>query len=131
MRIDWAVGCRYVEVHNNLGTLIGAGADTLTVAAVPAGVGLMAAVRICFLDHELGVHTLSTQILGPDMEPVGQPMGGQLELAGEAHKQPGWEGKIVVPVGVQWRAEDAGVYTIVFSLDDKTFDLPVIVKLPD
>ena len=28
MNVDWVIPCRYVEVHDNLGSMIGAGIDT-------------------------------------------------------------------------------------------------------
>ena len=31
MNVDWVIPCRYVEVHDNLGTLVGAGIDTFWV----------------------------------------------------------------------------------------------------
>ena len=35
MNIDWVIPCRFVEVHDNLATIIGAGIDTVWVPGVP------------------------------------------------------------------------------------------------
>jgi hypothetical protein len=29
LNIDWVIPCRYVEVHDNLGTIVGASIDTI------------------------------------------------------------------------------------------------------
>ena len=36
MNVDWVIPCRYVEVHDNLGSMIGAGIDTFWVPELPA-----------------------------------------------------------------------------------------------
>ena len=73
MNVDWVIPCRYVEVHDNLGTLVGAGIDTFWVPELPAPLQLVCAIRLTATADELGSdhqHHSRTVVTGPDGEVV-------------------------------------------------------------
>ncbi len=68
MGVDWAIACRFVEVHDNLVTVVGGGIDRTTVPALPAQIAFMLAVRFVAPPEELGQdnpHPLRLAITSP------------------------------------------------------------------
>lgn len=53
MNIEWVIPCRFVEVHDNLGTIVGAGIDTFWVQELPSRIQLMLAIRLLGMIEEL------------------------------------------------------------------------------
>jgi hypothetical protein len=46
MNIAWVIPCRFVEIHDNLSTIIGGGIDTVLASSLPTEVQLMLAIRL-------------------------------------------------------------------------------------
>lgn len=117
MRVEWATTCRYVEAHDNLATMVGAGFDIVSVPPdLPpdAAMAVMFAVRLAI--DAPGQHEVNTQILAPDMQPIGEPLTAILDMPGPPHERPGWEGHAIVPMSVNIPVGNGpGVYTVVFS----------------
>lgn len=128
MRVDWGIICRYAEVNNGLATIVGAGIDNYTVAAVPAQIPLQLVVRVCGLidanDHDLTVKLLDTQL-----SEVGT-LSGTFGMEQNPNHPPGWEGAAILPVGVVLPANEVGTYTLHVSVDNHSVTLPFRVSLP-
>ena len=45
MNVDWVIPCRYVEVHDNLGTIVGAGIDTYWIPELPTTMQVVLAIQ--------------------------------------------------------------------------------------
>lgn len=132
MRIAWAIPCRYVEVVNGLATIVGGGANIWTIPAgmLPQPLGVTVAVQLAGAEGELAEeHHLRGQILGPDMQPVGDALDvpGLVIPPGEM-KPPGWEGTMIVPIVMQWTVEEPGTYTLDFSIDGRSTTVAILVN---
>lgn len=131
MRIEWTIACRYVEVHDGLATMVGAGLDRMTVKQLPSPVRVLFAVRVAVAPEDAaGAHQLTASVLNDAMEPIGNPLTATIETKGQPHKQPGWEGHHTLPIGIAFQAAAEGVYTVIFAIDDKTHDYPLVIQLP-
>lgn len=119
--MDWIIPCRYVEIHENLATMIGAGIDTLTPPDLPAGVQVTTAVRLTGLPSELEAglkHTTRTVVRGPDGEIVSE-VAGEFEVEGHGPppEQQDWLQGFVVNLAVAFEAVVAGTYKIEHFVD--------------
>jgi hypothetical protein len=131
LRIEWAVACRYVEVHDGLATMVGAGVDFLAPGPLPSPVGVMFVMRLAIAPGDDGDHELEVGIRGPDMQPVGEPLKAMIHTEGQPHAQPGWEGHHFQPIAVGFEAAELGCYTVVFSVDGKSsIDCPLVLTEP-
>lgn len=129
MRVEWAVACRFVEVHDGLATMVGAGVDNIGVASVPSEVGIMFAVRIAIAPGDSGKHKLTARVLNPQMDQIGE-LAAEFEIgAGQPHTQPGWEGHITVPLAFGWPVAEPGAYLLHFECGTASVDLPMMVLL--
>src|SRR3954471_21387579 len=103
MNVDWVIPCRYVEVHDNLGSMIGAGIDTFWVPEVPAPLQVMLAVRLTATAEELspGIqHTLRTIVTDKLGEVVFE---ATVEFEADADiAQAEWLSSMVMPSVVQF-----------------------------
>lgn len=132
MNIDWLIPCRYVEIHDNLGTIIGAGIDTYFVPELPAAVQVLLAVRLLAMEEEL-----DPDVQHRSVNRVRDPAGTVLsEVAGDftvegSHGQPEWLAGLMVATVVVFEAAAAGTYTLEHGVDDSTASLPIhIVHRP-
>lgn len=134
MRIGWAIACRYVEVHDNLATIIGGGIDRVAVPTMPspAPVQILCAVRIVASHDEVTEepehepqHTLVCRVHDPSMALVSelpQPFGMSGQTA-----DPTVEPAAILPVGVVFQPEEEGQSTIEIAVDDRAVSFPLIV----
>jgi hypothetical protein len=134
MNVDWVIPCRYVEVHDNLGTLVGAGIDTFWVPEVPAPLQLVCAVRLTATADELGAdhqHHSRTVITGPDGDVVAD-IGGEFGIDTENPRED-WLNGFVLPTAIAWEATAAGSYQLEHIVDgtSKSVALHVIVGAPE
>jgi hypothetical protein len=127
LRIDWIIACRYVEVHDRLGTIIGAGIDTLWVPELPATLRVGIAIRLVAMPDEVqpGVkHVVVNRIRDPQATEIGQ---GTLELELSGEPQPDWLTGVIVPAAVTFEAAEEGTFTIEFEIDGIATALPISV----
>lgn len=99
MNVDWIIPCRFVEVHDNLGTLVGAGIDTFWLPELPAAVQVVMAVRLLGLPEELATdvqHRGRNVVRGPDGETVSD-ISGEFTIAGGEQARPDWLQGIIFP----------------------------------
>jgi hypothetical protein len=129
--VDWIIPCRYVEIHDNLATMVGAGIDTLWPPELPATVQVTAAVRITGLPDELEAglpHTARTLVRGPDGELVAES-GGEFAIQGEGMPEArDWLQGFMVNVAVGFEAAVEGTYTIEHIVDASSASVPMHVR---
>jgi hypothetical protein len=128
MNVDWVIPCRYVEVHDNLGTMVGAGIDTFWVPELPAPIQVMLAVRITATAEELspGIqHVLRTLVTDGQGEVVFE---ASLEFEADADTaQTEWLNSMVMPTVVQFEAAEGGTYQLEQSVDGNSQSIPLHV----
>ncbi len=128
MNVDWVIPCRYVEVHDNLGSMIGAGIDTFWIPDLPAPLQVMLAVRLTATAEELtpGIqHILRTLVTDPAGEVVFE---AQMEFEADADTaQSEWLNSMVMPTVVQFEAAGAGTYQLEQSVDGNSQSIPLHV----
>jgi hypothetical protein len=128
VNIDWVIPCRYAEVHDNLGTIVGAGIDTWWVAAFPAVVQVAVAVRLLATADEMGEdhqHTVRNIVSGPSGE-VLSDLESSFAAAGP-QVQTEWLNGIMVTLVIQFEAAAAGTYTFEHVVDDSSRSIPLHV----
>jgi hypothetical protein len=128
VNIDWAIPCRYVEVHDNLGTIVGAGIDTYWIPELPQPIQVVLAVRLLAMTEELDPdqeHTATNRVLDPRGAQMSE-VGGPFSVGGESAR-PDWLTGIMVSTVVQFEASEEGTYTIELVVDDALTSLPIHV----
>lgn len=128
MNIDWVIACRLVEVHDNLGTIVGAGADTFWVLELPAPIQVALAVRLLAMHEELGEdekHAMSTRVRNPSGDLISEASGEVGVVSDTAQEE--WLTGIILPALVQFQAEEEGVHMIEFTVDDASAHLAIRV----
>jgi hypothetical protein len=128
VNVDWVIPCRFIEVHDNLGTLIGAGIDTFWLPALPATIQVAMAIRLSALPDELR----------PDVEHVGRniirnPDGSTLSEVGGTFKigvsqvqaRPDWLQGVMMHTVIGFEAIDEGTYTFEHIVDESAFSVPL------
>lgn len=126
LNIDWAIPCRYVEVHDNLGTIIGAGIDTYWVPNLPTPLQLVLAVRLLAMAEELGEdqqHHAVNRVRDPHGDIVSE-IGGDFAMGGESAR-PEWLTGIIVSSLIQFEVTEEGTYTIEHEVDGSLVSLPI------
>lgn len=128
MHIDWVIPCRFSEVHDNLGTLIGAGIDTLWVPGFPANVQVVMAIRLLATADELGddhQHTISNIVRGPGDNKVNEQSA---EFAiGMENARDDWLNGLIMNSVVAFPAVSQGTYTVEHQVDGSTSSVPIHV----
>ena len=128
MNIDWVIPCRYVEVHDNLGTIIGAGIDTYWIPELPAPIQVLLAVRLLAMAEEVEQgkkHAMTNRVRDPRGEVLSE-VGGEFSVSAEA-ANPDWLSGIMAATAVQFEAAEAGTYTIDHLVDNASASLPIHV----
>lgn len=128
MNIDWVIACRYAEVHDNLGTMVGAGIDTFWLRELPGPVQVMLAVRLLAMDEELGSdqqHVLVNRVRDPRGDTIGE---ARMEFAVEAQSaRPEWLAGMLLTHVVRFEATEEGTYTVEYAVDAAEKSLPIHV----
>jgi len=131
MRIAWAIPCKYLEVHDGVGTLVGAGANHYVVNEFPASLNVWVALQVYGHRSEVeNDHGLVIQPLGPDMEPCAPPLDMMFGFPAERkpNEPDGWEVGALIPSLIQFVAEEEGTYTLALNVDDKAATIPLYVR---
>lgn len=129
MNIDWIIPCRFVEVHDNLATIVGGGIDNFWIPAEPRVVQVMFAIRLTAMPDELGgqTHSMVNEIKGPGGAVIHRIEG---ELGAQSDGEilnPGWLQGLTLPAGAQFQADEEGTYTVTHRFDDSEHSLPIHV----
>lgn len=130
MNIDWVIPCRYVEVHDNLGTIIGAGIDTYWVPEFPAPIQVLLAVRLLAMAEEIEQgekqkHAMTNRVRDPRGDVLSE-MGGKFSVSAVA-TNPDWLTGIMAATAIQFEAAEEGTYTIDHLVDNASASLPIHV----
>ena len=128
MNIDWLISCRFVEVHDNLGTIVGAGIDTFWLRELPGAIQIMLAIRLVGLPEEFTSeqrHPMATRIKAPNGDTLSEAKG---EFAVEAEgARPGYLAGVTIPTAVRFDVRDEGTYAIECEFGDAWKSLPIHV----
>lgn len=127
MNLDWVIPCRYLEVHDNLGTIIGAGIDTYWLRELPQTIAVVIAVRLLATAEELDEnvqHNAINRVRDPRGELVSE-VGGEFAMGGGESARPDWLTGIILPSLVQIEVTEEGTYTIEHELDGSSKSLPI------
>ena len=130
MNIDWIIPCRYLEVHDGLGTIVGAGIDTYWLPELPAPIQVLLAVRLLATPEEITSaepHVAGNRIRKPNGDILTETRG-EVMLEAEVTR-PGWLVGATIPVILQFDATDEGAYMIELDVDDASKSLPIHVAL--
>jgi hypothetical protein len=131
VKVEWALACRYAEIHDGLGTFVGAGIDNVGVPTFPAQVQVVFAIRCTVGPTEGGQqHSLRVRILDDHLNQVGGQIEGAVDAPERPHLLEGWEGHPMLHLAVRWEAPAAGVFTVVFETDDNSYSVPIVVHSP-
>jgi hypothetical protein len=134
LRVGWVIPCRYVEVTNNLATIVGAGIDHVWVPSIPPPqpVQILCAVRIVANHDEVhveppeeGPNTLTCRIHDPSMEVVSD-LPAPFAMSGTF--DPAIEPAVIMPIGVAFEPQEQGQYTIEIAVDERSFSVPLTVS---
>lgn len=126
MNIDWVIPCRYAEVHDNLGTIVGAGIDTWWVPQFPAVIQVAVAVRLLAMADELGEdheHTVRNIISGPSGQVLSDLTSG-FAAAGPDYRTEWLNGLMLMTV-IQFEAAEEGTYTFEHVVDESSKSIPL------
>src|SRR4249920_3607285 len=84
MKIEWVIPCRYVEIRDNIATIVGAGGDSFVVTEEPWTIEIMLAIRISALVEELGpdkVYSVENNIRDPNGKVIQEEVGSFSAMA--------------------------------------------------
>lgn len=126
MNIDWVIPCRYVEVHDNLGTIIGAGIDTFWVRQLPTPLQVAMAIRLLATADELGPdhpHIARNIIRDPRGNAISD-LSAEFRAEAEAAR-PDWLAGILVHTVIQFEATEEGTYTFEHVVDQSSASVPL------
>jgi len=131
VNIDWVIPCRFVEVHDNLGTIVGAGIDTFWFPELPGPVQCALAIRLSAVPEELQPdvqHTVRNVVRGPDGDLVSET-GGEVAFGGGRQRveRTDWLQGVMVSALIQFTAEREGTYTFEHIVDRSSASVPLHV----
>lgn len=128
MRIDWIIPCRYAEIHQNLGTIVGAGIDTFTVPALPAHIEVAVVVRLLAMPDELRAnheHTSKSIVTDPTGSVVSEHADTFSVSVEHVHEE--WLTDIMHTVVVRFEAAGAGTHNLEYVVDGHSVTVPLRV----
>ncbi|MEX2108509.1 MAG: hypothetical protein WD827_06455 [Solirubrobacterales bacterium] len=128
MKIEWVIPCRYVEVRDNIATILGAGGDRFVVTEEPWEIAIMLAIRISALVEELGpdrVYPVENHIRDPRGAVIQEEVGSFSATARGEIATNNWLQGVWVPVEAKFPTETEGTYTITHKFGDSEHLLPV------
>jgi hypothetical protein len=130
VNIAWVIPCRFVEVHDNLATIVGGGIDTLWVPELPAPLQIVLCVRLTGTPEELTEdqqHKAVNRVRDPQGNVVSE-ISGEFAIGVESAR-PDWLVGISLPTAIQFEATEEGTYTIDHLVDDAEYSIPMHVAV--
>jgi hypothetical protein len=127
VHIEWAIACRFAEVHGSLGTLDGAGVDTFR-RELPTFVEVYLGMRLLATADELG-HEVAHYAISRIRDPRGdviEESGSEFRILGESPRAD-WLTGFVLSTRVRFEAAEEGAYTIEQQVDGDAKSLPLHV----
>jgi len=118
VRVDWAIPCRYAEVHPQSGaTIIGAGADLIIAPQIPTPVQVLFVVRFVGAPEEVkgDAHPVTCRVLDPDGSEIGQQTA---EITTELTQVvTGYVAEVTIPMGILLLVAQYGTYRVEWTID--------------
>jgi hypothetical protein len=130
VRVTWAVLCRYVEVHDGLGTIVGAGVDRIGVPELPAQVVATMAVRISGTSEEFAEFEVSAAVSGPNLDVVFDETFPPV-LMPLTSTDPRIDVAWTLPIAFAFEVVDAGVHTIDLTIGGASARQSILVHIPE
>jgi hypothetical protein len=130
MKIEWVIPCRYVEIRDNIATIVGAGGDSFMVIEEPWTIEIMLAIRISALVEELGpdkVYSVENNIRDPNGKVIQEEVGSFSAMARGELMDANWLQGVWVPAEAKFSAEIEGTYTVTHKFGDSEHLLPLHV----
>ncbi len=130
VKIEWVIPCRYIEVRDNVATIVGAGGDRFTLTDEPWTIEIMLAIRISALIEELGsdrVYPVENHIRDPRGAVIQEEVGSFSAAARGEIAPASWLQGVWVPSDARFSAETEGTYTISHKFGNSEHLLPVHV----
>jgi hypothetical protein len=130
MKIEWVIPCRYVEVRDNIATIVGAGGDRFVVSEEPREIEIMFAIRISALVEELGpdrVYLVENHVRDPSGAVIQEEVGSFSATARGEIATNNWLQGVWVPVEAKFPTETEGTYTITHKFGASEHLLPLHV----
>lgn len=130
MNIGWIIPCRYVEVHDNLATIVGGGVDTYWFQEFPAQIHLMFAIRLLGMAEEFTEdqnHPTVTRIKDPNGNMLSE-MKGEFAIGANVAR-PDYLAGVTVPIAMGFEVAEEGTYAVEFEFGDAWQSLPIHVSL--
>jgi hypothetical protein len=121
VRIGWAIPCRGVDTPaDEMPNILGTGMNIFRVAEFPSQLQVVVALNVLAREDELGhPQQLECQVLGPDMQPAGEPLSTALMIEATPAKPPGWEQNAIIPVVMVFEAQQEGTHTVQFTIEGR------------
>ena len=130
MKIESVIPCRYVEVRDNIATIVGAGGDRFVVKEAPWEIEIMFAIRISALVEELApdrIYPVENHIRDPSGAVIQEEVGSFSATTRGEIAAANWLQGVWVPVEAKFLAETEGTYTITHKFDASEHLLPLHV----
>jgi hypothetical protein len=130
VKIEWVIPCRYVEVRDNLATIVGAGGDRFVITEEPREIEIMLAIRISALIEELGpdrVYPVENHIRDPSGAVIQEEVGSFSATARREAATANWLQGVWVPAEAKFSAPTEGTYTITHKFGNSEHLLPLHV----
>jgi hypothetical protein len=130
VNIDWVIPCRYVEVHENLATMVGAGVDIWRLIELPQTLQVQVAVRLLATSMELEErieHPLRSVILDPSGAII-EELESQLEVGGDGVGHPEYLSDVIMAIAMRFEVTEPGTWHFELSVDDSAYRVPMHVE---
>jgi hypothetical protein len=115
-------------VHDNLGTIVGAGIDTFWLPELPAAVQLMVAIRLVGLPEEFTedqTHATATRIKDPAGQTVSEA-AGEFTVSAEGAR-PDFLTGVTIPAAVRFEVDQEGTYAVEYEFGGSAQTIPIHV----
>ena len=130
MNVDWLIPCRYVEIHDNLGSIMGAGIDTFWVPDLPGTIAVAFAIRLTGLPEELDSeieHTSRNVVRAPNGQTIQDVTATFTVGGGPPGLRQDWLQGIMLGTHLTFSAETEGTYTFEHIVDSSSRSAPLHV----
>jgi hypothetical protein len=117
-------------VHDNLGTIVGAGVDSVTVPELPHLVRLAVAIRLVGLVEEFTPdrrHAMANRITDPDGSILSE-LSAEFAINVESSR-PEFLTGVTLPAAARFDAADEGTYAVEYEFGDSVKTIPLHVVL--
>lgn len=130
MNIDWMIPCRYLEIHNNLATIISGGVDTFWHPELPAPIQLAVAIRVKALAEELQPdiqHEVRSIVTGPGGEVLSDLEGTVAFGVGEHVLHSDYLQGVILSATLKFEAAQEGTYQFEHIIAGSSASIPLHV----